>query len=178
VSQVDQVGSLIESVCAGASLDWEKTGEHAYAVTLPGTHKLKTICNLVVGEHALRIEAFVMRQPDENREQLWAWLLQRNARMYGVAFAIDKVGDVYLTGRVGLAGVTAEELDRLLGAVLSYADESFDTMLEIGFGSAIRREWDWRVKRGESLANLQAFAHLMEPSDVDRQENSDARRPL
>ena len=52
----------------------------SYVVTLPGTHKLKTLCNLVVGDHALRVEAFVMRQPDENREQLWAWLLQRNAR--------------------------------------------------------------------------------------------------
>ena len=82
-----------------------------------------------------------MRQPDENREELWAWLLQRNARMYGVAFAIDAVGDVYLTGRVPLHAVTADELDRLLGSVLTYADESFDTMLEIGFGSAIRREW-------------------------------------
>ena len=58
-------------------------------VTLPGTHKLKTACNLIVGEHALRIEAFVMRQPDESREELWAWLLRRNARMYGVAFSID-----------------------------------------------------------------------------------------
>ena len=27
-------------------------------------------------------------------------------------------------------------------------------MLEIGFGSAIRREWAWRVSRGESLDNL------------------------
>jgi hypothetical protein len=156
------VSALIEAVCADRELDYEATGDHSYAVTLPGTHKLKTVCNLIVGEHALRIEAFVMRQPDERREELWAWLLRRNARMYGVAFSIDAVGDVYLTGRVGLAGVTADELDRLLGSVLTYADESFDTMLEIGFGTAIRREWQWRVKRGESLANLQAFAHLAE----------------
>jgi hypothetical protein len=77
--------------------------------------------------------------------------------MYGVAFAVDKVGDVYLVGRLSLAAVTAEELDRLLGAVLTYADESFNPMLEIGFGSAIRREWEWRVKRGEPLDNLRAF---------------------
>lgn len=158
------MAALIESVCAERELSVESTGEFAYAVTLPGTHKLKTICNLIVGEHALRVEAFVMRQPDERREELWAWLLQRNARMYGVAFSIDTVGDIYLTGRVGLTGVTEEELDRLLGSVLTYSDESFDSMLEIGFGSAIRREWEWRVKRGESLANLQAFAHLFEPS--------------
>src|ERR1700755_1398494 len=157
------VTDLIERVCADRELVCEPTGESSYAVTLPGTHKLKTVCNLIVGEHALRIEAFVMRQPDENREQLWAWLLRRNARMYGVAFSIDGNGDVYLTGRVSLRGLDEEELDRLLGSVLTYADESFDTMLEIGFGSAIKREWDWRVKRGESLDNLQAFAHFAAP---------------
>ena len=155
-----EVGALIAAVCAERELPCEPTGEFSYAVTLPGTHKLKTVCNLIVGEHALRIEAFVMRQPDERREELWAWLLRRNARMYGVAFSIDAVGDVYLTGRVALSGLTEDELDRLLGSVLTYADESFDTMLEIGFGSSIKREWEWRVKRGESLANLQAFAHL------------------
>ncbi|MFG2055566.1 YbjN domain-containing protein [Micromonospora sp. NPDC048930] len=164
MSRRSEVAALIESVCAERELEWESTGEASYAVTLPGTHKLKTVCNLIVGEHALRVEAFVMRQPDERREELWAWLLQRNARMYGVSFSIDAVGDVYLTGRVNLAGVDEDELDRLLGAVLTYADESFDSMLEIGFGTAIRREWEWRVKRGESTANLAAFAHLFEPS--------------
>ncbi len=107
-----------------------------------------------------------MRQPDENRQELWTWLLQRNARMYGVAFSIDAVGDVYLLGRLPLHAVTSEEIDRLLGAVLTYADESFDTMLEIGFGSAIRREWAWRVSRGESLENLKAFAHFAAPSSA------------
>lgn len=155
-----EVAGLIESACAERGLACEPTGDHSYAVTLPGTHKLTTICNLIVGEHSLRIEAFVMRQPDERREELWSWLLRRNARMYGVAFSTDAVGDVYLTGRVGLNGLDADELDRLLGSVLTYADESFDTMLEIGFGSAIRREWEWRVSRGESTANLAAFAHL------------------
>ena len=154
------VTDLIERVCAERELPCEPTGDGSWVVTLPGTHKLKTVCNLIVGEHALRIEAFVMRQPDEHREELWAWLLRRNARMYGVAFSIDGNGDVYLTGRVSLKGLDEDELDRLLGAVLTYADESFDTMLEIGFGESIRREWAWRVKRGESLANLQAFAHF------------------
>jgi hypothetical protein len=158
------VARLIESTLDERELAWEPTGDGRYAVTLPGTHKLKTVCNLTVGDHALAIEAFVMRQPDERREELWAWLLQRNARLYGVAFAIDNAGDVYLTGRVPLHAVTADELDRLLGSVLTYADESFDTMLEIGFGTAIRREWAWRVKRGEPLDNLRAFEHLVNPS--------------
>jgi hypothetical protein len=161
---VTSISSVIESTLDDRGVEWEPTGEGSYVVTLPGSHKLKTLCNLIVGEHSLRIEAFVMRQPDENREQLWAYLLQHNARMYGVAFSIDSVGDVYLVGRVPLHSVTPDEVDRLLGAVLTYADESFDPMLEIGFGSAIRREWAWRVSRGESLENLKAFAHFAAPS--------------
>jgi hypothetical protein len=152
---------VIEQALAGGDAAWERTGESSFSVTLPGTHKLTTTCNLFVGDHAVRVEAFVMRQPDENREALWEWLLRRNAKMYGVAFAVDPVGDVYLVGRVPLHAVTAEEIDRVLGSVLTYADESFDAMLEIGFGSAIRREWAWRVARGESLANLKAFEHFV-----------------
>ena len=148
---------LIEEWCFEQGVHCERTGSASFALTLPGTRKLSTVCNLIVGEHSLRVEAFVMRRPDENHERLWAWLLRRNARMYGVAFTIDTAGDVYLTGRVPLHAVTADELDRLLGSVVTYADESFNPMLEIGFGGAIRREWAWRVSRGESLANLKAF---------------------
>jgi hypothetical protein len=157
--------SVIEATLTERELEWNRTGDSSYVVTLPGTHKLKTAVNLIVGAHSLRVEAFVMRQPDERREELWSFLLQHNARMYGVAFAIDAVGDVYLTGRTPLHAVTADELDRLLGSVLTYADENFDTMLEIGFSSAIRREWAWRVSRGESLDNLRAFRHLVAPND-------------
>ncbi len=90
--------------------------------------------------------------------------LVTNARMYGVAFCADALGDVYLVGRTSLDAVTAPELDRLLGCVLSYSDDSFDTLLELGFAESIRREWRWRVSRGESLANLQAFARFADPA--------------
>ena len=155
--------AVLRSTLDERGVEWEPTGPSSVVVTLPGTRKLKTLCNLIVGDHALRVEAFVMRQPDENRLELWTYLLQRNARLYGVAFAVDAVGDVYLIGRVPLHAVTPDEIDRLLGAVLSYSDDSFDRALELGFASSIRREWDWRVKRGESLANLQAFARFADP---------------
>jgi hypothetical protein len=152
------VDEIIAEVCADLPL--EKTGERSYVVTLPGSHKLKTLVNLIVGEHALRAEAFVIRQPDENREKVWEWLLRRNSRLHGVAFTIDAVGDVYVTGRLPLAAVDASTLDMLLGAILEAADESFDALLELGFSSSIRREWAWRLSRGESTENLRAFRHL------------------
>ncbi|NUR70596.1 MAG: YbjN domain-containing protein [Hamadaea sp.] len=152
-------------VALGALLDelgvaYELSPQGSLVVVLPGTHKLKTTVNLIPGEHSVRIEAFVVRHPDENHEAVWAWLLRKNARMYGVSFSIDGNGDIYLTGRLPNHAVTTEELDRLLGAVLSYADESFDALLELGFAEAIRREWAWRISRGEPTENLRAFRHL------------------
>jgi hypothetical protein len=120
---------------------------------------------LIVGDHSLHVEAFFCRRPDENRERFWRWLLERNAKMYGVAFSVDVLGDVYLVGRLPLTAVEPEEIDRVLGAVLTYSDEWFDSALELGFRSSIEREWDWRVKRGESLANLQAFARFADPAN-------------
>lgn len=153
------VTQVIADTLDERGIEYERTPAGGFVVTLPGERKQKTLCNLIPGEHALRIEAFVMRHPDENREALYEFLLQRNSRMYGVAFSVDGNGDIYLVGRVALHSVTPDELDRLLGAVLEYADGTFNTLLEIGFAAAIRREWAWRVKNGESLANLHAFAH-------------------
>jgi len=152
------VAGVILAALEERELSYERPEPSRFVVTLPGTKKLQTICWLIIGEHSLRVEAFVCRQPDENREQLWSYLLQYNSPMYGVAYSIDSVGDIYLDGRMSLHAVTVDEIERFLGSVLTYADEHFNTMLEIGFGSSIRREWDWRVSRGESLANLAAFA--------------------
>ena len=58
--------------------------------------------------------------------------------------------------------MTPEEIDRLLGSVLTYADESFNTILELGFSSSIRKEWEWRTSRGESTRNLEAFRGWLE----------------
>lgn len=131
-------------------------------VELPGERKLKTNTILSIGAHSVRVEAFVCRQPDENHERVYRFLLRRNRRLYGVAYTLDNVGDIYLVGRMALDSVTADEIDRILGQVLEAVDNDFNTLLELGFASSIQKEWAWRVSRGESLTNLQAFEHLIE----------------
>jgi hypothetical protein len=44
-------------------------------------------------------------------------------------------------------------------------------LLELGFRSSIQKEWEWRVSRGESLKNLQAFAHLIDDDGFDGGNN-------
>jgi hypothetical protein len=168
----DSVGAAarraVEAALAELGLAVESPQPGAYLVRLEGQHKLATMTWLIVGTHSLHVEAFFCRQPDENHAAFYRFLLERNGRMYGVHFAVDQVGDVYLVGRLPLGSVTPDEIDRVLGCVLSYSDENFDPALTLGFASSIRREWAWRLKRGESLANLQAFASLADPEgDTD-----------
>ena len=155
----------IRSYLDDNGIDYDEVGDGVFSITLPGEKKLQTPVRLDVGPHALGIHAFVCRKPDENHEGVYRWLLQRNLKMYGVAFALDAVGDIYLDGRLPLSAVTPEELDRLLGSVLSYADESFNSILELGFASSIRKEWEWRRLRGESTRNLEAFRGWLESDD-------------
>ncbi|WHM38050.1 YbjN domain-containing protein [Streptomyces sp. BPTC-684] len=152
--------AVIDAYLKDAELEWESPEPGSYVVKLPGTRKLSTTCSLRVGRHSLSVNAFVVRHPDENAAGVHRWLLERNLRLYGVSYAVDNLGDVYLAGKLPLASITPEELDRLLGTVLEEADGSFNTLLELGFASAIRREYEWRVSRGESTRNLDAFANL------------------
>jgi hypothetical protein len=153
--------ATIEEFLHSHDIDSERSGS-SFLLTLPGERKLETHCALVVGDHSVSINAFIIRKPDENIEAVHEWLLKKNATMYCVAFAINELGDIYLVGRLPFNSITEKELDRVIGAVLQYSDSAFNPLLELGFSNAIRREWAWRVARGESLSNLKAFEHLVQ----------------
>ncbi len=153
----------MEGYLASAELEWEpgaRDGE--LVVTLPGEKKLRTVASLVAGGDALSVSAFVIRNPDENHEQFYRYLLRKNLRLPGLAYAVDASGDVYVTGRVPAAAVDAAYLDQLFGVLLEAADAHFNELLATGFLTSMQREWDWRVSRGESLRNLEAFRHLLD----------------
>ena len=61
---------------------------------------------LIARGHSLHVEAFFCRQPDENHAEFYRFLLERGSRMFGVHFALDPVGDVYLVGRLPLGAIT------------------------------------------------------------------------
>ncbi len=158
----ERAAAVVREALADTGLDVVEHRPGVFEVTVPGERKLQTTVRLEVRDQALAVHAFVARRPDENHQEVYRWLLERNLRMYAVAFAVDAAGDVHLDGRVPLLAVTPEEVDRVLGSVATYADESFNTILELGFAGAIRREWEWRTSRGESTRNLDAFRHLLE----------------
>ncbi|MBL1081795.1 YbjN domain-containing protein [Streptomyces actinomycinicus] len=166
MGDVEKAGQVLEGVFEDTELEWESPESGTYVVKLPGARKLSTTVSFLVGRHSLSLNAFVIRHPDENESGVHRWLLERNLKLYGVSYAVDRLGDVYVTARLPLASVTPDEIDRLLGQVLEAADGAFNTLLELGFASSIRKEYAWRVARGESTRNLDAFMHLIErPAD-------------
>ncbi|MFN3340651.1 MAG: YbjN domain-containing protein [Dietzia sp.] len=153
---------LIRQFLVSRDIESTLADGRVFVVQLPGEKRLKTACHLTVNRESVRVEAFVCRKPDEDFEKVYKYLLRRNRRLYQVAYTLDNNGDIYLVGRMPLVAVTEEELDRVLGQVLEAADHDFNILLETGFHTSIRREWEWRVSRGEPMRNLDAFRHLTE----------------
>lgn len=179
---MDEVAEQIIEALSALDLDWRQSGEGLFSVTLPGTSKLTTECALEIGEYSVAVRAFVARQPDENHQAVYRYLLEHNLKLYGVCFSLDALGDIYLTGKLARSTITAAEIDRVLGVVATTADTSFNPVVELGFATSIRREWAWRLDRGEPTANLAAFGH-MRPLDSGLDEptggagQSDTRGP-
>jgi hypothetical protein len=165
----DAVAAIREAL-QRLEVDFEESGHDTFVAVMPGERKLRTTCSLIVGPHSVTVNAFVVRHPDEDVATVHEWLLRQNAKHPGLAFGIDPLGDIYLVGQLPLEAVSVEQVDQLLGRVLDTADSSFNTLLEMGFASSIKREWAWRVSRGEPLTNLAAFEHLItdrDPQDGD-----------
>ena len=168
-SPSDATQQAVRTFLDEAGITWEpgrRPGE--LVVTLPGDKKLNTVCSVVVGDQSLSISAFVVRNPDENHEAVYAYLLRRNLKLPGLAYGIDKSGDVFVTGRVPLAAADAAYLDQIFGVVLEAADGAFNELLAMGFLTSMKKEWAWRSSRGESTRNLEAFRHLLEPDDDEQ----------
>jgi len=151
---------VVQAWCERNGVEWEQTAPGFFVVVLPGEQKLRTNVSLSVGPQTLVVNAFVIRHPDENTAAVHQWLLERNQRIYGMAYAVDHLGDIFLVGTLPISGITEDVIDQLMGSVLLHSDQAFNTLLEMGFGEAIRAEWRWRLAAGESTANLAAFTHL------------------
>src|SRR4051812_50026573 len=117
----------LRSYLAANEIDYDEPQPGQFSFSLPGERKLQTPVRLDVGNHALAVHAFVCRKPDENHERVYRWLLERNLRMYGVAFAVDRLRGIFLHGPLPLAAGTPPELDPPPRPGLSYARAAVKT---------------------------------------------------
>lgn len=149
MSDRDQAIAAIQSwVDRQTDLEVQRAGEQGWFTVLAGQHKRTIGMFLSVGDHTMVLESHFMRAPDENADALYELLLKRNQRSYTLRFCVYDSGDVMLVGLLPLHAVTEEEVDRMAGALLSVADETFNAALRLGFTSYIEREQAWRERMG------------------------------
>ena len=154
--------SEVTEFLTSQDLQFELAGEKTVVVSLPGTNKQFVNVAMTLGDTIFKIESFVARNPDENHEAVYRWILEQNRKLLVINYCVDHLGDIYLSGTLPIATVDLGQIDQLLGVVLSTSDNSFNVLLELGFKSAIEREWAWRTSKGMDVSNLRAFSHLFE----------------
>ena len=104
-------------------------------VRLRGEAKEFTTIWLTLGQRTLRYEAYVMPAPEENHAELYDQLLRRNERLVGAHFALGVEDAVFLRGELPLVALSEAEVDRVVGSLYAFVEESFPALIRIGFAS-------------------------------------------
>lgn len=135
-STVDQWLAQLEQSEATV-LAVEKEGNRRF-VRLQGEEKSVFTVWLLIGQHTLHHETFMMPSPIENHAEFYAHLLRRNHELRGVAFTIGAEDAIFLEGRTPLEGLDAEVLDGVLGSHFEAVERSFRPAMRIGWRSLFR----------------------------------------
>ncbi len=134
------VDRTVRHALEALGVEHERPAIGAFLAHLPEEARGDVPVWLVAGDHGLLVEAFFVRRPEEHREAVYGLLLARNARTAVVHFALDEIGDVYLTGTLPLRAVDEQLVDRALGQVLTHVSEAFTDCVELGFAGALSEE--------------------------------------
>jgi hypothetical protein len=139
-AQID--GWLADMAAANAAIEAVDRGEgdeHRWYVRLRGDEKEHITVWLTLGQRTLRYEAYVMPAPQENIAAVYELALRRNEKLVGVHFAIGVEDALFLRGELPVVAVCADEVDRVVGSIYAYAEQSFPAMIRLGFASHFSR---------------------------------------
>ena len=117
------------------AIDRSTEQEIRWYVRMSGEEKEFTTVWLTLGQRTLRFETYVMPAPEENAQALYETLLRRNEKLVGAHFSIGQEDAVFLRGEIPLAALNEQELDRLIGTLYSTVEQSFGSLIRIGFAS-------------------------------------------
>ena len=134
--QIDEwLAQLKATNPAVEAVDHADGDEHRWYVRLRGDEKEHITVWLTLGQRTLRYEAYVMPAPQENVAQVYELALRRNEKLIGAHFAIGVEDALFLRGELPVAAVSAAEVDRVVGSIYAYAEQSFPTLIRLGFAS-------------------------------------------
>ncbi len=137
--------ATIERFLTQSEIPFERIASGRWAAMVRGERKLTIPIVISVTGRRVTFDSFFMRRPHENAADFYELLLRRNLRAYGVAFALDADGDCHLIGQRPVDGLTEDELDRIVGSILTEADGLFNAAIAIGFESYLAADMRWRA---------------------------------
>lgn len=129
------LAQLAAANAAVEAVDHADGDPHRWYVRLRGDVKEHITVWLALGQRTLRYEAYVMPAPEENIAQVYEMALRRNAKLVGAHFAIGVEDALFLRGELPVAAVCAAEVDRVVGSIYAYAEQSFPALIRLGFAS-------------------------------------------
>ena len=104
-------------------------------VRMRGEAKDFTTVWITLGQRTLRYETYVMPAPEENVAEVLENLLRRNEKLIGAHFSIGAEDAVFLRGEIPLLALAESELDRIVGSMFAYVEQSFRPLLRLAFAS-------------------------------------------
>jgi len=120
-------------------------GHYHWLVRLKGEERSVITMWFSLRQRTVHVETEVMPAPEQNREQLYHFVLAKNAELREVHLAIGPEDGIYLITHVPIAEVSVERLDEVVGATLTYVDEIFPTIMR---WPAVDVPASWRFVKG------------------------------
>jgi hypothetical protein len=117
----------------------DRTARHRWYLRFKGEEKDRITLWLTLRQRTLHHEAQLMPAPEEHQAEVFAYLLRRNADLFGMSFCLGPEDAVYLVGRVPARLVDDDELDRVVGSSVHYVDRHFPTAMTLGHPRLYRR---------------------------------------
>lgn len=116
-----------------AAVDRGEPGERRWYLRLRGEAKDFTTIWITLDQRTLRFETFVLPEPESNRAEIYEELLVRNRKLVGAHFAIGDEHAIFLVGALALGAFSEAELDRVVGSIYAYVEQSFRSLVTRAF---------------------------------------------
>ncbi len=144
----DACRQVVVEGLALAGLVADVVAPDVWLTALPGERRRNLPVVLRLADRSLHVRALLCGALDEGHAEVYRFLLERNQTAQPVHFALDESGDVLLTGQLPLAVLDVDYFDRVLGALITLADEVYFTVLRHGFAGYVDVEQRWRARAG------------------------------
>ncbi len=112
--------------------------ERRWFVRIAGEEKDNSMVLLTLGQRTLHFETYFMPSPEENIQEVFHYLLRKNAKLYGISFGIGSEDAVYLSGQISSEAINDDTLDWVIGTIYSTVEECFKPSLQLGFASRFK----------------------------------------